>query len=278
MLKTRLRNIFITSMLASTLFFNYTVSNAASYKVFIDPGHGGVDNGSSYYGYKEDALNLQISKKLESKLMLEGINVDMSRYDDTYVSLSKRVTKSNDSDADMFISIHLNASLNKKANGIETYYLGEKNKDLANTIHKSLINHTNANDRGIKIGNFQVLRSNKKPSVLLECGFISNPSESYKLNTKDYQDKLVDAIVDGIKDYLNISNSNILSLKSTKNNKSNYAIALNDVNVMSDRGKNFNVIGTLSKGTKVEIIDTKFDWHKIKYNGRYGYVSGVYVK
>src|SRR5699024_8631120 len=251
-------------MLVSTLFFNSTVSNAANYKVFIDPGNGGLDNCSSYYGYKEDALNLQISKKIESKLMLEGINVDMSRYDDTYVSLSKRVTKSNDSDADMFISIHLNASLNTKANGIETYYLGEKNKDLANTIHKSLINHTNSNDRGIKIGNFQVLRSNKKPSVLLECGFISNPSESYKLNTKDYQDKLVDAIVDGIKDYLNISNSNILSLKSTKNNKSNYAIALNDVNVMSDRGKNFNVIGTLSKGTKVEIIDTKFDWHKIK--------------
>lgn len=275
MVKTRLRNIFITSLLASTFFCNYTISNAASYKVFIDPGHGGLDNGSSYYGYKEDALNLQISKKLESKLMLEGINVDMSRYDDTYVSLSKRVIKSNDSDADIFISVHQNAALNTNANGIETYYLGEEDKDLANTIHKSLINYTNANDRGIRIGNFQVLRDNNKPSILLECGFLSNPSESYKLNTKDYQDKLVDAIVDGIKDYLNISNSDVLTLNSTNNN---YAVALNDVNIMSDRGKNFDVIGTLPKGTKVEVIDTKFDWHKIEYNGRYGYVSGVYVK
>ena len=50
------------------------------------------------------------------------------------------------------------------------------------------------------------------------------------------------------------------------------------VNIMSDRGKNFSIIGTLPQGTKVKVIDTKFDWHKIEYNGRYGYVSGVYVK
>lgn len=56
------------------------------------------------------------------------------------------------------------------------------------------------------------------------------------------------------------------------------ATALNTVNIMSDRGKNFSIIGTLPQGTKVKVIDTKFDWHKIEYNGRYGYVSGVYVK
>ena len=53
----------------------------------------------------------------------------------------------------------------------------------------------------------------------------------------------------------------------------NWLLLLNTVNIMSDRGKNFSVIGTLPQGTKVKVIDTKFDWHKIEYNGRYGYVS-----
>ena len=266
MINKTLKKIAAASILTTILASNFTISNAASYKVFIDAGHGGKDNGSTHNGYFEDAINLQIAQKLEDKLIDEGIKVEMSRENDTYISLSKRAIKSNNSDADMFISIHQNASLNKNANGIETYYMGDKNKSLATTIHKSVIDYTNANDRNVRKGNFQVLKDNKKPSILLECGFISNPTEAYRLNTTSYQNKLVNGIVDGIKKYFNISDS------------SKYAIALNTVSIMSDRGKNFKVIGTLPKGTKVKVIDTKFDWHKIEYNGRYGYVSGVYVK
>lgn len=127
-----------------------------------------------------------------------------------------------------------------------------------------------------------MLRDNKKTSILLECGFISNPSEAYKLNTAEYQNKLVDGIVLGVKKYFNINNKNNVntsnSTNSTQNDNSKLATALNTVNIMSDRGKNFSIIGTLPQGTKVKVIDTKFDWHKIEYNGRYGYVSGVYVK
>lgn len=266
MINKTLKKIAAASILTTILASNFTISNAASYKVFIDAGHGGKDNGSTHNGYFEDAINLQIAQKLEDKLIDEGIKVEMSRENDTYISLSKRAIKSNNSDADMFISIHQNASLNKNANGIETYYMGDKNKSLATTIHKSVIDYTNANDRNVRKGNFQVLKDNKKPSILLECGFISNPTEAYRLNTTSYQNKLVNGIVDGIKKYFNISDS------------SKYATALNTISIMSDRGKNFKVIGTLPKGTKVKVIDTKFDWHKIEYNGRYGYVSGVYVK
>ena len=82
--------------------------------------------------------------------------------------------------------------------------------------------------------------------------------------------------------YFNINNKNNVntsnSTNSTQNDNSKLATALNTVNIMSDRGKNFSIIGTLPQGTKVKVIDTKFDWHKIEYNGRYGYVSGVYVK
>nr|WP_317332498.1 N-acetylmuramoyl-L-alanine amidase [uncultured Romboutsia sp.] len=266
MISKTLKKIAAASILTTILASNFTISNAASHKVFIDAGHGGKDNGSNHNSYFEDAINLQIAKKLENKLIDEGIKVEMSRKNDTYLSLSKRAIKSNNSDSDMFISIHQNSSLNKNANGIETYYMGDKNKSLATTIHKNVINYTNANNRNVRKGNFQVLRDNKKPSILLECGFISNPTEAYRLNNTDYQDKLVNGIVAGIKKYFNISDS------------SKYATALNTVNIMSDRGKNFKIIGTLPKGTKVKVIDTKFDWHKIKYNGRYGYVSGVYVK
>lgn len=273
-----LRKFTVASILVSSLIFSYTISNASTHNVFIDAGHGGKDNGSSYNGYLEDNINLQIARRVESKLMLEGFKVEMSRNDDTYVSLSDRAFKSNNSSADVFISIHQNASLNKKANGIETYYLSQGNKDLADIVHKNLITYTNATDRGVRKGNFQVLRDNRKPSILLECGFISNQSEGDKLNSAIYQDKLASAIVDGIKDYLKVSDLDTSTSSSNKANVSNYATALNDVNVMSDRGKNFEVIGKLPRGTKVEVIDTKFDWHKIKYKNGYGYVSGVYVK
>ncbi|MGL4911831.1 MAG: N-acetylmuramoyl-L-alanine amidase, partial [Romboutsia sp.] len=238
--------------------------------------------------YIEDSINLQIANEVRDELEKEGIDVEMTREDDTYVSLSKRANKSNHSDADLFISIHQNASENKNAQGIETYYMGDSNKSLANYIHQNVIESTKGNDRNVREKNLQVLRDNQKPAILLECGFISNNTDGYRLSTKDYQEKLASGIVKGIKAYLDETNSNKMNSNSNtsnndiKNNISNdtnnYLVVLNDVNIMSDRGKNFDVLGTLDKGTKIEVIDTKFDWHKIKYKDGYGYVSGVYVK
>ena len=282
MLKKSFKNILSASVLLSALTLSSTVSNASTYKVFIDAGHGGKDNGSSHNGYLEDVINLQIAQKLKNKLLNEGLKVEMSRNDDTYLSLSERANQSNNSDANMFISIHQNAASSTSAHGVETYYFSDKNKDLASAIHKSIINSTSANNRNVRNGNFQVLRDNKKPSILLECGFISNSSEAYKLSTSEYQNKLVDGIVSGVKNYFNINNKNNINTSNSSNtvndDSSKFATALNTVNIMSDRGKNFSIIGTLPQGTKVKVIDTRFDWHKIEYNGRYGYVSGVYVK
>lgn len=282
MLKKSFKNILSASVLLSALTLSSTVSNASTYKVFIDAGHGGKDNGSSHNGYLEDVINLQIAQKLKNKLLNEGLKVEMSRNDDTYLSLSERANQSNNSDANMFISIHQNAASSTSAHGVETYYFSDKNKALASAIHKSIINSTNANNRNVRHGNFQVLRDNKKPSILLECGFISNSSEAYKLSTSEYQNKLVDGIVSGVKNYFNINNKNNINTSNSSNtvndDSSKFATALNTVNIMSDRGKNFSIIGTLPQGTKVKVIDTRFDWHKIEYNGRYGYVSGVYVK
>lgn len=215
MLKKSFKNILSASVLLSALTLSSTVSNASTYKVFIDAGHGGKDNGSSHNGYLEDVINLQIAQKLKNKLLNEGLKVEMSRNDDTYLSLSERANQSNNSDANMFISIHQNAASSTSAHGVETYYFSDKNKSLASAIHKSIINSTSANNRNVRNGNFQVLRDNKKPSILLECGFISNSSEAYKLSTSEYQNKLVDGIVSGVKNYFNINNKNNINTSNS---------------------------------------------------------------
>ncbi|MCR8743697.1 N-acetylmuramoyl-L-alanine amidase [Romboutsia lituseburensis] len=286
MRKRTLKNIAMLSILSTMIVSNYNIANASGYKVIVDPGHGGKDNGSAYSGHIEDSINLQIANKVSNKLRAEGIAVEMTRDDDTYVSLLNRAIKSNNSDADLFISIHQNASENSNANGVETYYMGNSNKKLAKSIHKNVLANTEAKDRYVRKGNLQVLRDNQKPSILLECGFISNNNEGYNLSTKAYQEKVADGVVEGIKDYLYSNNSSSQDKNDNKNHHTNNdkevlngnKIVLNDVNVMSGRGNNFNTIGTLEKGTKVEVIDTKFDWHKIKYKDGYAYVSGVYVK
>ena len=237
--------------------------------VFIDAGHGGYDNGSAYNGYLEDNINLQIANKVKYLLEQDGINVIMSRQSDKYVSLARRARMSNNSGADLFVSIHQNAHSNRSSRGIETYYMRESNKRLASIIQENIIEHTSGVDRKIKRGNLQVLRDSEIPAVLVECGFISNKSEGRNLNNRDYQYKIANGIVEGIEEYLNI--------KGSSKNGSTKTV-LNNVNVMSDRSSRSNVVGRLSAGDKVEVVDTKFDWHKIIYNGRVGYVSGVYVK
>ncbi|AUN13664.1 N-acetylmuramoyl-L-alanine amidase [Paraclostridium sordellii] len=269
-----IRKSIAAMIISSTFISGMTVAHADGYKVFIDAGHGGRDNGSSYGDRIEDKINLQIANKLEAKLKKSGIDVEVSRCNDSYVSLSERTKKSNLSDADMFISIHQNAADDITANGVETYYYNDVNKNLAKDIQKNLLTSTKGQDRGVRKGNLQVLRDNEKPAVLVECGFISGNQDGKKLNTSEYQDKIADGIVAGVKENLGLKTFGI-GVKSNKN----IAIALEDnVKVRSGRGYTFNQIGNLSKGQKVELIDTKFDWHKIKFDGKYGYVSSVYVK
>jgi N-acetylmuramoyl-L-alanine amidase len=261
------------AVLTTAFMSSMTIANADSYKVYIDAGHGGNDNGSSYNYRIEDTINFQIANRVEEKLEKLGIDVETSRTNDSYVSLRERTNKSNLSGADVFVSIHQNASEDTSAKGIETFYYGEENKDFAKEMQKNLLDYTNGHDRGFKKGNLQVLRDNKIPAVLVECGFISSSDEGRKLTTNEYQDKVSNGIVNGIISHLGIKKN----VKPSINKKT--AISLeNGVSVRSGRGLMYKCIGNLSKGQQVEVLDTKFDWHKIKFDGKYGYVSNVYVK
>ena len=260
--------------------------NRDYYKVFIDPGHGGYDNGAVKNGVYEDEINLQISKKIEAKLKARGVQVKMSRYNDTYLSLTERTRMANNEGSDVFVSIHQNSAESPSANGIETFYYSPRtdSKELANDIQNDIINATDAYNRGIKTANFAVIKTAQMSSSLVECGFISNPTEAQNLSSSSYQDKVAEGIVNGIMDYL--SQNIILNNNSGNQNPDNSlskttekgTIKVSDsLNVRSGAGTSYSVIGSLKNGTSVEIVGTSGNWYKIKYGNDYGYVSKDYV-
>ena len=255
------------------------------YKVFIDPGHGGYDNGAVQNGVLEDEINLQISQKIEAKLKAKGVQVKMSRYDDSYLSLTERTTMANSWGSDIFVSIHQNSATSSSGNGIETYYYSTRqdSKELASEIQEDLIKSTNAVNRGIKTANYAVIRTASMSSNLVECGFVSNPTEAKNLSSSSYQDKIAEGIVNGIMDYLesnvilNNSGSNNSGSSTTTTTQSGTIKVSGALNVRSGAGTSYSVIGSLSNGANVEIVETSGSWYKIKYGSGYGYVSKDYV-
>ena len=246
------------------------------YKVFIDAGHGGTDPGALGYGYRESDLNLQVAKKVESKLKSKGIDVKMSRSSDIFYSLSERAEMANDYGSDAFVSIHQNSAEAKSANGIETYYNRKKEEDrpLSNDIQKQVISQTGANNRGVKNAEFTVLVKSKMISALVECGFITNELEVKKLSDSSYQDKLATGIANGIEEYLK---SNVI-IEESQITATGKVVNADSLNVRKGPSISFDIIGKLSGGDKVKVIGESNGWYKIEYNGKYGYVSGSYIE
>lgn len=171
-------------------------------KFCIDPGHGGTDPGAVNSGYEEKAAALAIALKVGRKLNEKGASVIYTRTKDEYPTLANRCQLANAEKVTAFISIHLNAAVNKSAEGIETWRhenVGGTTKALAESVQTELIKATGAKDRGVKstVGLY-VLRRTIAPAILVETGFISNDAEAKKLFNAEYQNKLAEAIVTGI--------------------------------------------------------------------------------
>lgn len=274
--KVYIVEIYVPSEISTVNLESRGAKSRGYYKVFIDAGHGGTDPGALGYGYRESDLNLQVAKKVESKLKSKGIDVKMSRNSDIFYSLSERAEMANDYGADAFVSIHQNSAEAKSANGIETYYNRKKEEDrpLSNDIQKQVISQTGANNRGVKNAEFTVLVKSEMISALVECGFITNESEVKKLSDPSYQDKLATGIADGIEEYLK-SNVIIEESQITANGK---VVNADSLNVRKGPSISFDIIGKLSGGDKVKVIGESNGWYKIEYNGTYGYVSGSYIE
>lgn len=200
------------------------VKGQYSNTIFLDPGHGGQDSGAFYYNVAEKDLNMQIYRKLRTKLEELGYKVLTSRDSDIDVDfVTERSRMVNKTNSDIFISIHFNATGNtySKASGIQTYsYRDEpdypskinqywhnhpdrmsESKRLAAAIHSSLLAETGAKDAGLLESSYAVLRETAKPAVLLELGYMDNFSENQQIRDSHYQDKLVAGIVKGIQKY-----------------------------------------------------------------------------
>lgn len=173
-------------------------------KVYIDCGHGGKDSGAVNGSYYEKNYVLSVGLHLK-KLLLETkkFNVKLSRETDVYKTLEQRTNDANSWGADIFISLHCNSSTNKSALGIETYCYKFKYRKLADSIHNALIqDKLYTKNRGVKEGNFHVIRESKMSACLIELAFISNSQDLQLLQTKQYE--FAKAIYKGILNYYNI--------------------------------------------------------------------------
>lgn len=200
--------------------------------VVFDPGHGGDDPGAiGYYG-KEKDYTLDLVKRTRRILEDKGIKVVQSRLSDFFVPLSTRPAMTKNYDDPIFISIHLNGSSNREANGMEVFALtppgapatgGRVNpKDdskshansgvepasfvLANTVYQRLLGKMGSFDRGVKRARFSVLRHAETPAILVEGGFLTNREEAKRIETTAWRENYATALAEGIEAYMKLAN------------------------------------------------------------------------
>jgi N-acetylmuramoyl-L-alanine amidase len=186
--------------------------NATRPIILLDAGHGGFDIGAKlkFPRVEEKQITLQIAYLAKKYLDQMGYRVVLSRTKDTFIPLKRRVYMANKSNAELFISFHFNSCPNKNIHGIEIFYHGNcKNKNrvkdskkLADVILSRMIYRTRASSRGVKNGNFCVIRDTKMPAVLIEGGFVTNNKELSKLRQRSYLDQLARGIAEGIDRYV----------------------------------------------------------------------------
>lgn len=170
--------------------------------IVIDPGHGGNDSGTiGASGTYEKDLALYTASLLKDKLENAGATVILTRESDTYVSLEARVQIANAYRPDAFISIHYDSADQTEIQGITQYYYHSSQKGLAESINKSMNEYNISKNRGTHFGNYQVLRHNGYPSVLLELGYLSNPEEEATVTGPKFQEQITTAISEGLTDY-----------------------------------------------------------------------------
>jgi N-acetylmuramoyl-L-alanine amidase len=167
--------------------------------IVIDAGHGGYDRGGvPGQRISEKDKTLDVAQRLKRILQASGYRVVMTRDSDVFVPLGTRCAIANAYRGASFISIHFNCASRAGANGIETYYYRSDSAGLAQSIHRNVLSGAPTENRGIRRRGFYVLRKTAIPSVLVECGFLTNPTEGSLALTGNYRQKLAEQIARGI--------------------------------------------------------------------------------
>ncbi len=168
--------------------------------VILDPGHGGIDEGTAWYHVREKDATLGVALRLQKILTHDGIPCVLTRDRDTYVSLDQRAEIANRHPHSLLLSIHFNGSSVASNDGFSTYYFSESpsGRFVAQTIQDALDESFSTRNRGTAPQNFAVLVRTVECAVLVECGFLSNRTEAAQFASADGQQWLAETLALGI--------------------------------------------------------------------------------
>jgi N-acetylmuramoyl-L-alanine amidase/uncharacterized protein YraI len=261
-----------------------------SYRIFLDPGHGGSDRANrGPTGYVEADGVLDIARRLRSELQALGFEVSMSRDKDATVNLSQRGKMAGQFKADLFLSIHSNAG-SAVATGTEVYYSVNlpQTKAIAAKMSKAVANILGIPDRGAKVRESQnypgedyytvidTAQDTGVPRVfLIEVAFHSNPKEEALLKQPAVREKIARALADVIADTFGVQGTTpqITPMADVRG-----VVKVNSsLNVRNGPGEQYKIIGKLQNGDVVTINGKSGNWYRIKYNNGVAYVSGQYL-
>ena len=168
--------------------------------VVIDAGHGGFDRGGiPGQRIPEKEMTLDVAQRLKTVLTDRGYHVIMTRDSDVFVPLPTRVAIANSYRNAIFVCIHFNSASRSGADGIETYFYSRDSLPLASAIHYFVAGGAPSANRGVRRRGYYVLRKTKVPAVLVECGFLTNPTEGAYAESASYRQKLAEEIAAGIR-------------------------------------------------------------------------------
>ena len=180
--------------------------------IYLDGGHGGKDGGAAGNGIKEKDIVLDITRRIKEGLQeYENTQILMSRETDVFLSLDERTRKANAANADVFVSVHVNAAASTAARGFESYVYpnaGAATVAFQNVMHgeivKAISGFAGFDDRGKKQANFAVLRQSKMKAILTENLFISNPADAALLKREDFLQATAQGHINGLEKYLGL--------------------------------------------------------------------------
>lgn len=167
--------------------------------VILDPGHGGHDRGAAIGYVFEKHLALDTARRVEQLLRAQGLKVVMTRSSDVFIPLPGRSAAGNSRRNAIFVSIHYNYNRSGSGHGLETYWCHDDSRQLAGYIQAYIIQESRLTNRGVKHASFHVIRATtRNPAVLVECGFVSNPSERSGMIGGSYRNNIAEGIAKGI--------------------------------------------------------------------------------
>ena len=200
------RRRWSTASLLATIFICFNSPAAQTSRmsenvtVVIDAGHGGHDRGGiPGQRISEKDMTLDVAQRLRNVLAASGYRVVMTRDSDVFVPLATRVAIANSYRNAIFVCVHFNATNRMGAGGIETYFYSRDSLPIASAVHYYVAGGAPSANRGVRRRGYYVLRKTNVPAVLVECGFLTNPTEGAYAQTASYRQKLAEEIAAGVR-------------------------------------------------------------------------------